>query len=208
MENEPWKNITSGKSSLGPSNSDEHSSENGNSEKNNSEKDNLNSGNSNSDNLNQDKNIYGNVFHRNICWQRSYTQADGEELIMALYGSLRNGLYNNLRFNLPECSEFLGTTRISGYALYPLGAYPAVYPSKDSSVIAEVRRFSGKKQLKTAKSIDYMELFGGYHREYVDLEIEKKKIRGFIYVYDENPETEKIEHGDWVEYVKERDKEG
>jgi gamma-glutamylcyclotransferase (GGCT)/AIG2-like uncharacterized protein YtfP len=71
-------------------------------------------------------------------------------------------------------------------------------------VVAEVRRFSGKEQLEVAKSIDYMEFFGEYHREYVDLEIEDQKIRGFIYVYDEKPETEKIEHGDWVHYLRDR----
>lgn len=153
----------------------------------------------------QDKTLYGNVFHRNICWQRSYERAEGEEIIIALYGSLRNGLYNNRRFDLPNRSEFLGTTRISGYALYSLGPYPAVYPSENCSVVTEVRKFSGKQQLEVAKSIDYMELFGGYHREYVDLEIGRQKIRGFIYVYDEKPETEKIEHGDWVHYLREKD---
>ncbi|MCQ1536775.1 gamma-glutamylcyclotransferase [Methanosarcina sp. KYL-1] len=149
--------------------------------------------------------LYGSVFHRNVCWQRSYHRAEGEELIMALYGSLRNGLYNSRRFDLPNKSELLGTTRIPGYALYSLGPYPAIYPSETGSVVAEVRRFSGKKQIEIAKSIDYMELFGGYHREYVDLEIEGKKIRGFIYVYDEDPGTEKIEHGDWVEHLKKKE---
>ena len=42
----------------------------------------------------KDRTLYGNVFHRNICWQRSYQRPEGEEMIMALYGSLRNGLYN------------------------------------------------------------------------------------------------------------------
>ncbi|WP_269850889.1 gamma-glutamylcyclotransferase [Methanosarcina horonobensis] len=72
-------------------------------------------------------------------------------------------------------------------------------------MVAEVRRFSGKQQLEVAKSIDYMELFGGYHREYVDLEMEQQKVRGFIYVYDEKPETEVIEHGDWFRYLKEKE---
>jgi gamma-glutamylcyclotransferase (GGCT)/AIG2-like uncharacterized protein YtfP len=154
--------------------------------------------------LEQEKTLYGSAFHRNICWQRSYEKAEGKEIVMALYGSLRNELYNSRRFDLPNRSEFLGKTRINGYALYPLGPYPAVYPSENSSVVAEVRRFSGKQQLEIAKSIDYMELFGGYHREYVDLEIEKQKIRGFIYVYDEKPEAEKIEHGDWMHYLGEK----
>jgi gamma-glutamylcyclotransferase (GGCT)/AIG2-like uncharacterized protein YtfP len=156
-------------------------------------------------NREQDKTLYGSVFHRNICWQRSYERAECDEIIMALYGSLRDGLYNSRRFDLPNKSELLGITRINGYALYSLGPYPAVYPAESNSVIAEVRRFSGKQQLEVAKSIDYMELFGGYHREYVDLEIEKKKIRGFIYVYDEKPETEKIEHGDWIHHLREKD---
>lgn len=152
-----------------------------------------------------DRTLYGRVFHRNVCWQRSYERAEGDELVMALYGSLRNGLYNNRRLDLQNRSEFLGTTKINGYALYPLGPYPAVYPSEKGSVVAEVRRFSGKKQLEVAKSIDYMELFGGYHREYVDLELPEKKLRGIIYVYDEKPETEKIQHGDWTRYLKEKE---
>ncbi|AKB73266.1 hypothetical protein MSLAZ_0005 [Methanosarcina lacustris Z-7289] len=153
----------------------------------------------------KDKTLYGNTFHRNICWQRSYERVEGEEIVMALYGSLRNGLYNNQRFDLPNRSEFLGTARVPGYSLYSLGPYPAVYPSENGSVVAEVRRFSGKKQLEIAKSIDYMELFGGYHREYVDLELTEKKLRGVIYVYDEKPEKEKIQHGDWAKYLKEKE---
>ncbi len=149
--------------------------------------------------------LYGNVFHKNLCWQRSYERPEEKEMIMALYGSLREGLYNSRRFDLPNRSEFLGTARIKGYALYSLGPYPAVYPSEENSVLIEVRKFSGKQQLEIAKSIDYMELFGGYHREYVDLEIGEQKIRGIIYVYDEDPGTEKVEKGDWVEYLKERE---
>jgi gamma-glutamylcyclotransferase (GGCT)/AIG2-like uncharacterized protein YtfP len=152
----------------------------------------------------KDRTLYGNVFHRNVCWQRSYQRPKGEEMIMALYGSLRNGLYNYQRFDLQNRSEFLGMTKVKGYALYSLGPYPGIYPSESSFVVAEVRRFSGKQQLEVAKSIDYMELFGGYHRDSVDLEIENKKIRGFIYVYDEKPETGKIEHGDWVHYLREQ----
>ena len=153
----------------------------------------------------KDRTFYGNVFHRNICWQRSYQRPEGEDMIMALYGSLRNGLYNYRRFDLQNKSEFLGMTKVKGYALYSLGPYPGIYPSEESFVVAEVRRFSGKEQLEVAKSIDYMELFGGYHREYVDLEIGNRKIRGFIYVYDEKPETEKIKHGDWVYYLSEKE---
>ena len=153
----------------------------------------------------RNRTLYGNVFHRNVCWQRSYQRPEGEELIMALYGSLRNGLYNNHRFDLQSRSEFLGTTTVRGYALYSLGPYPGIYPSENSCVVAEVRRFSGKQQLEVAKSIDYMELFGGYHREYVDLKIGEQKLRGFIYVYDEKPEAERIEHGDWARYLKEKE---
>ncbi len=54
----------------------------------------------------RDRTIYGNVFHRNVCWQRSYQRPEGEELIMALYGSLIDGLYNNRRFDLQNRSEF------------------------------------------------------------------------------------------------------
>lgn len=152
----------------------------------------------------KDRTLYGSVFHRNICWKRSYHRLEGEDIIMVFYGSLRDGLYNNRRFYLQNMSEFMGTTKVRGYALYSLGPYPGIYSSEGSSVVAEVRRFSGKKQLEVAKSIDYMELFGGYHREYVDLEIKDKRIRGVIYVCDEKPETEIIEHGDWVYYLKEK----
>jgi gamma-glutamylcyclotransferase (GGCT)/AIG2-like uncharacterized protein YtfP len=153
----------------------------------------------------RDRTVYGNVFHRNVCWQRSYQRPEGKELIIALYGSLRDGLYNSRRFDLQNISEFLGTTKIKGYALYSLGPYPGIYPMENSYIVAEVRRFSGKQQLEVAKSIDYMELFGGYHREYVDLEIGDQRLRGFLYVYDEKPEFEKIEHGDWTRYLKEKE---
>lgn len=143
-------------------------------------------------------------FHRNVCWQRSYQKPEGKELIIALYGSLRDGLYNSRRLNLQNRSEFLGITKVRGYALYSLGPYPGVYPSEDSYVIAEVRRFSGKEQLEVARTIDYMELYGGYHREYVDLGIGEQKFRGFIYVYDEKPESERINHGDWARYLREK----
>ncbi len=156
-------------------------------------------------NRDQDKTLYGRTFHRNVCWQRSYNRPKGEEINIALYGSLREGLYNSRRFDLKNRSQFLGITKADGYALYSLGPYPGVYPCKDSSVIVEVRRFSGKQQLEVAKSIDYMELFGGYHREYIDLEIEEKRVRSIIYVYDEKPETEKIEHGDWIYYLREKE---
>lgn len=146
-------------------------------------------------------------FHRNVCWQRSYQKPEGKELIIALYGSLRDGLYNSRRLNLQNRSEFLGITKVRGYALYSLGPYPGVYPSEDSYVIAEVRRFSGKEQLEVARTIDYMELYGGYHREYVDLGIGEQKFRGFIYVYDEKPESERIDHGDWTKYLREKLKE-
>ncbi|MGA9189126.1 MAG: gamma-glutamylcyclotransferase [Methanosarcina sp.] len=162
----------------------------------------------NENNKVKDRTLYGNVFHRNICWQRSYQRPEGKEIIMALYGSLRDGLYNSRRFDLQNRSELLGTTKVRGYALYSLGPYPGIYPSEGFSVVVEVRRFSGKQQLEVAKSIDYMELFGGYHREYVNLEIDEQKIRGFIYVYDEKPETEKIDHGDWVYYLKEKCEKG
>ncbi|MDD3043226.1 MAG: gamma-glutamylcyclotransferase, partial [Methanosarcinaceae archaeon] len=76
----------------------------------------------------EDKPLDSSVFHKNMCWQRSYEKPAEEEMIMALYGSLRDGLYNSRRFALPEKSEFLGTARVEGYALYSLGAYPAVYP--------------------------------------------------------------------------------
>ena len=152
----------------------------------------------------KDRNPYEKRFHRNVCWQSSYQRPEGKELIMALYGSLRDGLYNSRRFNLQNRSEFLGITKVRGYALYSLGPYPGIYPSEDSYVVAEVRRFSGKEQLKVARSIDYMELYGGYHREYVDLGIGEQKFRGFIYVYDEKPESERIEHGDWARHLKEK----
>jgi gamma-glutamylcyclotransferase (GGCT)/AIG2-like uncharacterized protein YtfP len=156
----------------------------------------------------KDRTPYGNLFHRNICWQRSYEKPACEEIVMALYGSLRNGLYNSQRFDLENMSEFLGITKMWGYALYSLGPYPGVYPSEDSFIVAEVRRFSGKQQLEVAKSIDYMELFGGYHREYVDFELKEQKVRGFIYVCDEKPKTEKIDHGDWTYYLKEKEGKG
>ena len=67
----------------------------------------------------KDRTLYGNVFHRNVCWQRSYQRPKGEEMIIALYGSLRNGLYNYQRFDLQNRSKFLGMTKIKLRAATP-----------------------------------------------------------------------------------------
>ena len=42
--------------------------------------------------LKRESALYGNVFHKNICWQRSYQKPAEKEMIMSLYGSLREGL--------------------------------------------------------------------------------------------------------------------
>lgn len=110
---------------------------------------------------------------------------------IAVYGSLREGEYN---FNAFPDAKKVKQSRVEGFKLYSLGAYPGAIKSEseeDTMVvdIIEVGEASYER-------IRAMELGAGYTEESVDIEGEEYPI----YVYRRQPREENlVESGDWSE---------
>ena len=93
--------------------------------------------------------------------------------LLAVYGTLKRGQGNHRV--LPEGSVLLGTTRLLGWVMYDLGAYPTIVPSEDKrdSVFVEVY------EVPDLVSTDYLEGYPNhYDRKKVDV-----KLVGEVWVY-------------------------
>jgi gamma-glutamylcyclotransferase (GGCT)/AIG2-like uncharacterized protein YtfP len=114
----------------------------------------------------------------------------------AFYGSLRQGMYNHIRFwNL----EYLFTEKLAGYKLYALEHYPiAVQTNVPSDVITiEVMRVT---QPTTENEIHQLELKAGYYYD----EVTVRGISVGIYLFHEGNTQTEVPHGDWVRYCSEK----
>lgn len=123
-----------------------------------------------------------------------------EELNLAVYGSLRYGLYNYTRFmhGLELVSQ---EGRIYGYNLYDLGPYPCIVKSSEEKdfVIVDVIRTTN---IAIRESINGMELMAGYN---LDSAIVKHPVskdeKCLIYTFKMPPSgAVKIESGDWSKH--------
>lgn len=123
-----------------------------------------------------------------------------------VYGSLRKDEYNYHRFMtlFPGELKLLQTeVYLKGFELYSFGAYPGIVRSDNDNcfVIGDVLRVSDN----VSKKVDDMELDAGYKYMYLELE-EYGPIMKF-YPYDQPLEFmrknyERIESGDWSNYLK------
>ena len=109
---------------------------------------------------------------------------------IAVYGSLREGMYNRRGFNTLKTT---GNHRISGYKMRSLGGYPYIYPSERGSVVVELCEVENDDY----NSIRMMELGAGYEEV-------TETIGGvdyIIYVYNRDDDRhDLIVDGDWVKY--------
>lgn len=95
--------------------------------------------------------------------------------LIAVYGSLKKGKYNN---PLLEDSEFLGDTKVKG-TLYGLGGYPALLEDGDIEYPAEIYRVSDS----VYERIRGMELGAGYKEVEVMCPIDKNTSYDCIVYY-------------------------
>lgn len=110
-----------------------------------------------------------------------------------VYGSLRNGMYNNSRI-FGSNREPIETIVMEGYDLYSLGSYPAIKKG-DNKVVMELLEVSEEEY----ERIERMELGAGYITEYS----EEYKAYFWVYkdAYDFLKTKKPIESGDWVQYL-------
>lgn len=116
-----------------------------------------------------------------------------ETELFAFYGSLRRGMDNYQDFE--AALEFVKITRISGFKLYSLGAYPYAVRSDDmrSSLVIEI--FKVKNQAARL-AIHEMEIEAGYIFELIEIGEEKVGI----YLFEQSGDDPWVENGDWVSF--------
>ena len=122
---------------------------------------------------------------------------DHDNVILAVYGSLRPGMYNADKIKY----KHIGTHQISGYEMYDLGSYPGIV--KTDSLLDKVEVDLIEVSATTAAAIDIMEINAGYFivPKYVGSDLCK------LYVYDRNyieDDMKPIPGGNWVTYVTNR----
>lgn len=119
--------------------------------------------------------------------------------LIAVYGTLRKGSYNNKRFPM----EFLMDKTITGYQMYDLGPYPMIVKTGNTSDAIKTEIYH--VTTRTKEVIDAMEFGAGY------IEITENigsvlPHEVSIYAYDHIPENAKrIANGDYIEYTKSKE---
>lgn len=115
---------------------------------------------------------------------------------IAVYGSLRNGEYNCVRFQnyFPNQLEYQKTVTILGYDLFDLGSYPGIKVSEDPNKELVVDLFNCSEPC--FKTIDGMEKGANYSSKTITINGEEYTI----YIYNGRTNT-LVESGDWSKYL-------
>ena len=109
-------------------------------------------------------------------------------MLVAVYGTLRNGFPNN---DILQYSEYLGEDILEGFLMFDLGAFPGVIRYGDGTIVVEV--FNVNED--TLDDLDFLEGKDRlYRRELVDTSY------GPSYIYTIINPWGKVISGDWKEY--------
>lgn len=122
-----------------------------------------------------------------------------KKILVAVYGSLRQGLHNH---RLLESSNYLGDFNTEPiYSLYSLGSYPGLKENGNTSVVMEVYEVTEA----VARNVDNLEGYtpGGNNTFYDKISIETPWGTASVYTYvNELPQSSLVESGDWKEFKK------
>lgn len=131
---------------------------------------------------------------------------DKENKLVAVYGSLRQGMHNHY---VLERSEYIGSFNSEPmFTMYNVNdRYPAVINEGSNSIVMEV--FSASKEVQ--KKLDYLEGYSPNFEKsdnYYNKEIiETPYGKAFIYFFNNDySKLEKIESGDWSSWIKNYEK--
>lgn len=126
-------------------------------------------------------------------------------MLIAVYGSLRNGLHNHIILKQDINLKFIKTDTLKGFDLYSISnSYPAIIKNDQSKldIIIEIYELKDKNVFR---AILNMELSSGYYLSKINISgleiyifilnditfLQFKKYRGYI---------KKLNCGDWKEY--------
>lgn len=116
-----------------------------------------------------------------------------ETELFAFYGSLRRGMDNYNKYK--SVLEFITCTRIPGFTLYSLSAYPYAVKSEDrlETIVIEIFRIKGKEG---RDKIHQLEVGAGYILEFI--EVNDQSVG--IYLFERAGNNPKVKSGDWVSF--------
>jgi len=112
--------------------------------------------------------------------------------LVFVYGTLRKGACNQIQMLSAECLGLYET--LPEYSMFDLGAFPAVKPLGNTSIIGEL-------YLVNQQTFTNLDLLEGYPTYYDRIQIDTPKGEAWMYVMNKLPATESvIESGDWIKY--------
>lgn len=122
-----------------------------------------------------------------------------KKILVAVYGSLRQGLHNH---RLLESSNYLGDFNTEPiYSLYSLGSFPGLKENGNTSVVMEVYEVTEA----VARNVDNLEGYtpNGNNTFYDKISIKTPWGTASVYTYvNELPQSSLVESGDWKEFKK------
>lgn len=116
--------------------------------------------------------------------------------VVAVYGSLREGLHNHVVLGH---SEKVGDGKLEGFGMYTLGAFPVLSGvGRITEVVVEVYKVTPKTMLR----LDMLEGYPHFYtRSIVDVIVGGKVVKAWVYhIDDEFNEEDFVKSGDWVKY--------
>lgn len=120
-----------------------------------------------------------------------------KKILVAVYGSLRQGLHNH---RLLESSNYLGDFNTEPiYSLHSLGSFPGLKENGNTSVVMEVYEVTEA----VARNVDNLEGYtpGGNNTFYDKISIETPWGTASVYTYvNELKSSSLVESGDWKEF--------
>lgn len=119
-------------------------------------------------------------------------------MLVAVYGSLRPGMYNYDRFQKLFPGDILPkeSFKLKGFKMFNLGSYPGIIPSNEKDHITiDILEVSEQSYLK----IRDMELNSGYYEDKINL---PNGSNASIFIYSNSTKLkESVDSGDWVEFL-------
>lgn len=119
--------------------------------------------------------------------------------LVAVYGSLREGLHNHHVLN---GADMLDTGEIEGYNMYSLGAYPALVPVDTPTCPIKVEVYEVNEP--TFIALDRLEGYPTfYNRDVVDVVCEDGSVMPcWVYYMRRNlADHQQVMNGDWKDFL-------
>lgn len=116
---------------------------------------------------------------------------------MAVYGTLRKGLYNHHR--LGKDRDFIGEGIVKGFGMYSRGAFPALSREGErTDVVVELYHISDEALI----SVDALEGYPSFYtRKLCPILINGETVPAWVYYMKGKPNNKFVPSGDWVQYV-------